>query len=132
MLCSVSRPGCALEPFSGKFSFLFLSGDPSLGFYLTLAPSDCSQGSQPGPYPKHQGCSRLLPVQPPLAGGGHELLLCWQLRLGAYSVGFSPSPPLVMLPSEIPKLPTDPPVRGFPTIWKLLLQDSLPRTGLHP
>ena len=27
----------------------------------------------------------------------------------------------VMLPSEIPKLPTDLPVRGFPGVWKLLL-----------
>ena len=26
-----------------------------------------------------------------------------------------------MLPSEIPKLPTDQPVRGFPGVWKLLL-----------
>ena len=35
---------------------------------------------------------------------------------------------LVMLPSEIPKFPTDMPVRGFPTVWKLLLlHDSLPR-----
>ena len=25
-----------------------------------------------------------------------------------------------MLPSEIPELPTDPPVRGFPIVWKLL------------
>ena len=40
---------------------------------------------------------------------------------------------LVMLPSEIPKLPTDPPVIGFPGVWKLLLfYDSLPRIGLHP
>ena len=32
-----------------------------------------------------------------------------------------------MLPSEIPKLPTDTPVRGFPIVWKLLLlYDSLP------
>ena len=38
---------------------------------------------------------------------------------------------LVMFPSEIPKLPTDPPVRGFPGVWKLLLlYDSLPRMGL--
>ena len=28
---------------------------------------------------------------------------------------------LVMLPSEIPELPTDPTVRGFPGVWKLLL-----------
>ena len=27
----------------------------------------------------------------------------------------------VIFPSEIPTLPTDPPVRGFPGIWKLLL-----------
>ena len=38
----------------------------------------------------------------------------------------------IMLPSEIPKLPADPSVREFPTVWKLLLHDSLPRTGLHP
>ena len=33
-----------------------------------------------------------------------------------------------MLPSEIPKLPTDPPVRGFPGAWKLPFKDSLPNT----
>ena len=39
----------------------------------------------------------------------------------------------VMLPAEIPKLPTDLQVRGFPGVWKLLLfYDSLPRTNLHP
>ena len=32
-----------------------------------------------------------------------------------------------MLPSEIPKLPTDPQVRGFPGVWKrLLFHNSLP------
>ena len=40
---------------------------------------------------------------------------------------------LVMLPSEIPKLCTDPLVRGFPGVRKLLLlHDSFPRMGLHP
>ena len=39
----------------------------------------------------------------------------------------------VMLPSEIPKLPTDLTVRGFPHVWKLLLlHDSLPGTDLRP
>ena len=39
----------------------------------------------------------------------------------------------VMLPSEIPKRPTDPPVRGFPGVWKLLLfHNSLPGMGLYP
>jgi len=38
-----------------------------------------------------------------------------------------------MLPSEIPKLPTDLPVREFPGVWKLLLfYDSLPETGPCP
>ena len=38
-----------------------------------------------------------------------------------------------MLPSEIPKLPTDLLVKGFPGVWKLLLlHNSLPGTGLHP
>ena len=36
-----------------------------------------------------------------------------------------------MLPSVIPKLPTDSLVRGFLGVWKLLLHDSLPRVGLH-
>ena len=64
-----------------------------------------------------------------------ESSLFWQLRSGVYSVGvlfcffFLP----VMLPSEIPNLPTNPPVRGFPIVWKLLLlHDSLSsghRTG---
>ena len=40
---------------------------------------------------------------------------------------------LVMLPSEIPKLPIDLPMRGFPGVWKFLLfHDSLPGMGLNP
>ena len=53
-----------------------------------------------------------------------------QLQLGMFSMiclFFSFLP--VMLLSEIPKLPTDPPVRGFPIVWKLLLlHDSLHRS----
>ena len=38
-----------------------------------------------------------------------------------------------VLPSEIPQLPTDLPVRGFPGVWKLLLfHDSLPGMDLYP
>ena len=40
---------------------------------------------------------------------------------------------LVILPYDIPKLPTDPLVRAFSGVWKLLLfHDSLPRMGLCP
>ena len=39
----------------------------------------------------------------------------------------------VVLPSEIPKLPTDPSVTGFPGVWKLLLfYNSLPGVSLCP
>ena len=38
----------------------------------------------------------------------------------------------VALHSEIPKLLTFLPVREFPTVWKVLLHNSLPRTGLLP
>ena len=39
-----------------------------------------------------------------------------------------------MLPSEVPRLGTDLPVRVFPGVWKLLsfFKDSLPGTDLHP
>ena len=62
------------------------------------------------------------------------LLLRWELQLGNNMwVLFIYFFLLIMLPSEIPKLPTDPPVRGFPGVCKLLLlQDSLPGMGLHP
>ena len=52
--------------------------------------------------------------------------------LGAYSVGCVFFPPSYVALWDS-KTPTDPPVRGFPTVWKLLLLHySLPRTGLHP
>ena len=65
------------------------------------------------------------------------LLLLWELLLGTQSVGFCLFIYLFFLPvmllSEFPKLPTDPAVRGFPDVWKLLLlHDSLPRMGLRP
>ena len=64
-------------------------------------------------------------------------LLLWELQLSAYSVVVFcfvlfcfPTGYVALWDS---KTPTDPPVRGFPTVWKpLLLQDSLPRTGLCP
>ena len=56
-------------------------------------------------------------------------LLCKYLWLGAYSVCFFFFS-LIIFSSEITKLPTDTPVKGFPIVWKLLLfHDSLPRNG---
>ena len=48
------------------------------------------------------------------------LLLCWELQLGTLFVDFFFFPLPAMLSSEIPKLPTDPPVRGSPGVWNLL------------
>ena len=90
----------------------------------------------------YSGLVRTLSMQPvpPCSAPAHwwrqqasGLLLHWELWLGGIlcvcvcvCVCF-----LIMLPSEIPKLPTDPPVREFPGVWKLL-HNSFPRTGLHP
>ena len=41
------------------------------------------------------------------------LLLHWELQLGEYSLCWFPPTPPVMFPSEIPKLPTNSPVREF-------------------
>ena len=89
------------------------------GPFLSLRTNDATRTSLPSP------CSLV-------ADRNSGLFHCRQLWLGAYSVcSFLVLP--VLLPSEVPKLPTDPPVRGFPTVWKLLLlHDSVPRTGLHP
>ena len=50
------------------------------------------------------------------------------LYLFIYYLFFLP----VMLPSEIPKLPTDSLVRGFPDVWKPPLLQLPPGTGLCP
>ena len=55
------------------------------------------------------------------------LLLHWKLPLGTQSVGFNYLFfLLVMLPSEVPRLSTDSPVRMFPGVWKLLSFLRLP------
>ena len=143
LFCEWARLCLRLELFMGKFSLslslsLFFPSlwlFHSLGCYLILAPSDCLQAFRPGPYPKHATHTSLFSP-------------CWMVA----DVSFGATSPLgvvvryvfcacvcvfpllpVMLLSEILKLPTDLPVRGFPGVWKLLLlHDSFPRTGLHP
>ena len=88
---------------------------------------------RPGPYPKQ--CYSHLPIQPhllvadasvwatSLLGVAIRHVICW------FYLFFLP----VLLPSEIPKLPTDLLVRGFSGVWKLLLfLDLFPGMGLHP
>ena len=124
------RARLRVRAFHGKVSLslslslsLFLSGDPTVWVAISQwLPQIVLRALRPRPYPKDQRCCcRRLPVQPrsprpcwwPMQASG--LLLCWQLQLGAYSVGYFFFL-LVILPFEIPKLPTDPPVREFPTV----------------
>ena len=133
----MSRPGCVLEPLVRKFSFFFslppfgllphvsslrLSSEHS-GPVLTLSTDYAARAARAS---LSSLCSLVantsLWATSPLA------IAVRHIFCGFFFFFFFCLP--VMLPSEIPKLPTDPPVRGFPTIWKLLLHYSLTRMGL--
>ena len=121
----------SLKAFQGKFlslslSFFSLSDYPSLGCNLTLS-SDCPLSS----LRLSSGHSSLVPTlspQPePPCSSPHLLLVdpsVWATSPLGVAIrcviywGFFHLP--VMLPSEIPKLPTDLPVRGFPGKQELL------------
>ena len=91
---------------------------PSWAITQTLATPTRKRGRdreervafRPGPYPKQ--CHLLLPVPPPLASGGFEHLgcctaesCCWAHNLWVLIIYLFF--PLVILPSEIPRLTTD-------------------------
>ena len=140
LFCEWARLSLKLELFTGKFSlslsyfFFSLWLSHSLGGLLSHVSSLrlSSGNSGPVPYPKHATHTSLF----------SPCLLVVEMSVWATSLlgvavrctffgFFFPLP--VILPSEVPKLPTDPPVRGFPTVWRLLLlHDSLPRMGLRP
>ena len=92
-----------------------------LSCYLMLAPSDCLQGIQASPYPKQ--CRRSSPFGPHLlvadAGVWGTFLLGVAFRhvICGFYLFYLP----VRLPFKIWKPPPDPPVRGFPGVWKLPL-----------
>jgi len=134
LFCEWTRLCIRLETFTGKFSLFFsLSlAIPQFGLLSHISYLRLSSG--------HSGPVLTLSMQPvpPCLAPAHwwqmrasGLLLHWELWIAAYSVGFFFSLP-VGLSSEIPKLPTDLLVRGFPTIGKHLLHDSLPRMDLCP
>ena len=133
LFCEQARLCLRLEVFTGKSSIFFslsLWLSHSLHCYLTLAPSDCPQGTQAHPCPKHATCVSLfsphsLVVDPSIWTASPQGVAVICIFCGFFFFF------LVMLPSKIPKLPTDLPMRGLPGVWKLL-HDSLPRMGLHP
>ena len=106
--------------------FSCLSGDPMLrshvgslrsssghsGPFFTLRTDAAAHSSLPSPHSPVVDASIWATV-----------MLAVVVRCVFYGVLFFFLP--VTLPSEITKLPTDPPVRGFPTVWKLLLLHTL-------
>ena len=107
--------------FRGIVLALFLSVSLAVARFRLLSHGSSlrlpSGHSGPGPYPKDAACSspspRLLgPIWgTTLLGVASRHVIC-----GFYLFIFPPG----LLPSEIRKLPPDPPVRGFPGVWKLL------------
>ena len=119
---------CLVIPLFGLLSHisaLRLSSGHS-GLVLTIRTDDPAHTSPPSPY--SMVVDAKVRATSPLAVAVRHIF-CGLLLLLFFFFFLL----LLMLPSEIPKLPTDTPVRGFPTVWKLfLLHDSLPRMGFHP
>ena len=87
----------------------------SLGSYFTLAPSDCPNGIQAQSYyPKCAARVFLFSPCSLLADASIWATSPLGLAVRRIICGFFFPP--VMLPSEIPKLPTDWLVRGFPAL----------------
>ena len=140
LFCELARVCLKLELFTGNFPlslfFIFLSlAVLQFGLLFHISSLRLSAGLS------GQVLTLSMQPTPPSSAPDNSwwtqasgLLLCWELWLDTYSVGcffFFLLP--VMLPIEIPKLPTDKPVRGFPGVQKLLLLHKfLPRMGLHP
>ena len=87
--------------------------------------------------PVFKQCSLRLHAQLPLASGGCGRLCCfsagsycWAHNLWVLIIYLFFLP--VMLPSEVPRLTTDLPVRVFPGIWKLLFFLRLPSQDGSP
>ena len=142
LFCEWGLQCLRLELFVGTFSLslsLFFSSlslwlAHSLGCYSTLAPSDCPQGIQAQSLTLSNAAHaslfspRLLVADASVWATSPLHVAVRHIICGFYLfIFFLP----VMLPSEIPKLSTDPQVRGFPGICKLLLfYDSLRAGGV--
>ena len=136
ILCSVSRPGCLLEPFTGNFSFLVSLEIPHFGLLSHLSSLRLSSG-HPGAVltlsTSFAACSSLsspfLLVVYASVWGTSPLAFAFRHVCCLFVCFF----PLSCCHLRFQTLPTDTGVRGFPTVWKLfLLQYSLHRTGLCP
>ena len=144
LFCKWAQQCLRLKLFVGKFSFsfslsLFFSlslGIPQFGL-LSHVSSLSLSSVHSGPVLTLSNAARASLFSPHLLVADRSLcatsLLGVVVRHVICGVSFIYFFLPVMLPSEIPKLPTDPPVRGFPGVWKLFpFHNSLPGTGLCP
>ena len=138
LFCEQACQCLRLELFTGKFSLSLLLFFPlsllshSLGFYLVSSLRLPLGYSSPFLILSNAAYASLF--RPRLLVAVASIWATSPLKAANRCIicGVFFSLP-VMLPSENQKFPTDPPVRRFPGIWKLLLfHDSLPGTGLHP
>ena len=150
----MSMPGCSLQPFTGNFSlfFFFSLAIPQFGlpshvsslrlssghWGLILTLSNAARTSLfSSPYPPY---SPPPPHPPPRSHPSTPipacwwqmrasgLLLLWELQLSVYSVVVFC---FVLFPSGYVALwysqtPTDPPVRGFPNVWRFFTKTPSP------
>ena len=119
LFCECSRLPFRLELFIGKFSlslslfFLLSLAIPQFGLLSHVSSLIVLRAFRPGPYPKNATCESLFSPHSLVADVSSVLHLH---SLCTYSVGFFFFSLPVILPSEIPKLLTDPLVRGFPGV----------------
>ena len=119
-----------------SFFFFFRSGYPTVWVAISRRiPQVVLRAFRPDPYPKHETYTFLFNPHLLVADASAwatsplRVVVKWVFCGFFCFLLFLP----VLLPSEIPKLPTDLLVREFPGVWKLLLlHNSLPSTGLHP
>ena len=129
LFCGRAQECLGLEVFAGKFSlsFSFFSLSLWLAHFSSLRLS--SRHSGPVLTLSNVACASLfspclLVVDMSVWATSLLGVVVRRVICGVFFFFFFL---LVMLPSEIPKLPTDLPVRGFPDVWTLLLlHHSLP------
>ena len=138
ILCSVSGPGCVLgNSLLWESSLIFLSGYPTVWVAISQVSSLRLSSGHLGLvlYPKHSAHASLSsPSSLVIDTSIWATSALWVVVRSLFCVLFCFFF-LVLFPSEISKLPTDPPMRGFPSVWKpppsrLLAQDGSPSLTL--
>ena len=118
------------QPFTGKFLYFFLSGYPTVWVAISRQfPQIVFRAFRPTPYPKHAAHTSLSSPSSLVVDTGVLATspLAVAIRYIFCRLLFFLFFLLVMLPSEIPKFPTDPQVRVSCYLETFLLHDSFPK-----